>query len=270
MSNNVCNFPKDCSADAQESRLKGGRDHEEQKESDRTNDIAGSGLQGDPNAIVVGSAAFSSHEGKSPLKPPAKETQAQQRRHSSLDSDIARTAPGDPNDVLAGVSASSTQQLPRRNAPLNPPAAEETQAEQGRLSSLASDLDTKEKHEEELGSKGVFICSLNIGLFLTYVVCCICISKDLSAGAQESRIQDGSDLEEQKASSCHGKNPERHLSDDKSLDKHDDVGLRTTVSVLEGNALACLICCLLTRFVIKIELLLPWCAYCQNDQNDDG
>ena len=92
MSNNVCNFPKDCSADAQESRLKGGRDHEEQKESDRTNDIAGSGLQGDPNAIVVGSAAFSSHEGKSPLKPPAKETQAQQRRHSSLDSDIEETA----------------------------------------------------------------------------------------------------------------------------------------------------------------------------------
>ena len=77
MSNNVCNFPKDCSADAQESRLKGGRDREEQKESDRTNDTAGSGLQGDPNAIVVGSAAFSSHEGKSPLKPPAKETQAQ-------------------------------------------------------------------------------------------------------------------------------------------------------------------------------------------------
>jgi len=239
VSNNLCNFPKDCRADAQESRLKGGRDHEEQKESDRTNDIAGSGLQGDPNAIVVGSSAFSSHEGKSPLKPPAKETQAQQRRHSSLDSDIARTAPGDPNDVLAGVSASSTQQLPRRNAPLNPPAAEETQAEQGRLSTLASDVDTKDKHEEEQGSKGVFICLLYIGLFLTYVVFCICISKDLSPGAcaQESRIQDGSDLEEQKASSCHGKNPERHLSDDKSLDKHDDVGLRTTVSVLEGNAL---------------------------------
>ena len=129
---------------------------------------------------------------------------------------------------------------------------------------------TKEKHEEELGSKGVFICSLNIGLFLTYVVFCICISTDLSAGAQESRIQDGSDLEELKTSSCHGKNPERHLLDDKSLDKHDDVGLRTTVSVLEGNALACLICCLLTRFVIKIELLLPCCACCQNDQNDDG
>lgn len=238
MSNNVCNFPKDCSTDAQESRLKGGRDREEKKDSDRRNDIAGSGLQGVPNAIVVGSAAFSFHEGKSPLKPPANETQAQQRRLSSLDSDIERTAQGDSNDVLAGVSASSTQQLPRRNAPLNPPAGEETPAEQGRLSSLTSDGDTKDKHEAEQGSKGVFICLLYIGLFLTYVVFCICISKDLSAGAQESRIQDGSDLEEQKASSCHGKNPERHFSDDKSLDKHDDVGLRTTVSVLEGNALA--------------------------------
>jgi hypothetical protein len=179
VSNNLCNFPKDCSADAQESRLKGGRDHEEQKESDRTNDIAGSGLQGDPNAIVVDSAAFSSHEGKSPLKPPAKETQAQQRRHSSLDSDIARTAPGDPNDVLVSATASSFQELPKGNAHVNPP--------------------------------------------------------DSAKGSD--RIQDGSDLEEQKASSCHGKNPERHLSDDKSLDKHDDVGLRTTVSVLEGNAL---------------------------------
>ena len=241
MPNNVFNFPKDCSADVQESHLKRERYREEQKESDRTSDIAGSGLQGVPNAIVVGSAASSFQqltEGKAPLSPPAKETQAEQGRLSSFDSDIAATAQGDPNDVFAGAALSSTQQLPKGNVPVNPPASEEIQVGQGRLSSLASDGDTKDKHEAEQGSKGVFICLLYIGLFLTYVVCCICISKDFSAGAQESRIQDGSELEEQKASSCHGKNPERHLSDDKSLDKHDDVGLRTTVSVLEGNALA--------------------------------
>ena len=127
MSNDVFNFPKDCSADAQDCRLKGEKDCEGQKESDRRSDIAGSALQVALNAIVVGSAASSFQqlpEGNSTENPLFdEENPVEQGRHSSLDTHIVGTAQGDPNDVLVSATASSFQQLPKGNAHVNPPDA---------------------------------------------------------------------------------------------------------------------------------------------------